>query len=394
MLGLALLCRAGIGKPWPIGKRTAGTGATRLMAAIIMGLASLAVAYLFVWACYGFRFHLSADPNQKLDISGILKTNAMFGSALEHNATPNTTHEQMLQWISQWKPDVVVRSTLWLMDNRVLPQGWLAGFLYTYGTSRSRSTFLCGNINLVGWWYYFPAAMLFKTPLATLIALAAALVAAIAWHLRSIAKWNWWPVCVVVVPAVFYMAVAMSSHMNLGLRHVFPVYPFLFIFLGVIGAQLWQKRRKLATVLGAILVLGLGAETFAAYPNFIPFFNVVASNLPGGKLELLSDSNIDWGQDLPLVKKWQEQHPDRIVYLIFSGSADPSYYGIKYFKGKQGTQAPSSKDTAGKKVVMAISAIELQETNTSDLDRGFYAPFRQSQPLDVLGGSIYLYDVH
>ena len=132
----------------------------------------------------------TADPNQKLDISGILKTNAMFGSAPEHNATPNTTHEQMLQWISQWKPDVVVRSTLWLMDNRVLPQGWLAGFLYTYGTLRSRSTFLCGNINLVGWWYYFPAAMLFKTPLATLIVLAAALVAAIAWHLRSIAKWK------------------------------------------------------------------------------------------------------------------------------------------------------------------------------------------------------------
>ena len=135
--------------------------------------------------------------------------------------------------------------------------------------------------------------------------------------------------------------------------------------------------------LGGDIGSGAGAETFAAYPNFIPFFNVVASNLPGGKLELLSDSNIDWGQDLPLVKKWQEQHPDRIVYLIFSGSADPSYYGIKYFKGKQGTQAPSSKDTAGKKVVMAISAIELQETNTSDLDRGFYAPFRQSQPLDV-----------
>ena len=180
-----------------------------------------------------------------------------------------------------------------------------------------------------------------------------------------------------------------------GLRHVLPVYPFLFLFMGVVAAQAWRRMPKTTAVIAALLIVGLEVETFFAYPNFIPFFNVAFGGYRGG-LHLLSDSNIDWGQDLPALKKWQEQHPDRTVCLFYFGAADPAYYGIKYYLSGSGydSKLPDRREMAKMNPVIAISATELQETYTNDVKRKFWGDFRNSEPTAILGGSIYLYDLN
>ena len=119
----------------------------------------------------------------------------------------------------------------------------------------------------------------------------------------------------------------MQSHLDIGIRHILPVYPFLFILIGIAAARsinLWP-RASIAIV--GVFVLGLAVESYAAFPNFIPFFNVAAGG-PRGGLNLLGDSNIDWGQELPDLAKWQARNPDCTLYLGYFGFADPKTYGV------------------------------------------------------------------
>ena len=185
MLGIPPPIRAALPIPWPILKKTATTFWQKLGVAVGLGFASLIVSYACIWAAYGFRFEMSGDPTQHFDISGIMKTSSIYSSALDHDASADTTGAQVDQWSKEWRPDFVFKAGLWALDHKVLPQSWVGGFLYTYGTSHSRSTFLCDELRVTGWWYYFPAAMLFKTPLATLIGLAICTLLWCFWRIRK-----------------------------------------------------------------------------------------------------------------------------------------------------------------------------------------------------------------
>jgi hypothetical protein len=176
---------------------------------------------------------------------------------------------------------------------------------------------------------------------------------------------------------------------DVGIRHVFPVYPFLFILLGVAAARVWEKRRGRLVV--CLLGVGLIAETAAAYPNYIAFFNFASGGSRGG-LRLLSESNLDWGQDLPALARWQAQHPDRPIYLMYWGSADPRYYGIRYVSLPEST-APADLIAPGPgRPVIALSAVVLTNPFVQEQEKGLFDAIEAREPIAVLGGSLYLYD--
>jgi hypothetical protein len=241
--------------------------------------------------------------------------------------------------------------------------------------------------------------MLFKTPLTTLVALLVMPVAVafnrIQQMRRQTAATNpdchWNLVCLTVPPAIFF-AVAIGSNLNIGLRHVLMVYPFIFIGIGVALARfdgVWPRAVRIA---GGVLALGLLIETAAAYPNYIAFFNVAADGSRGG-LKLLGDSNLDWGQDLPLLAQWQKQNPDTRLYFSYFGSADPAWYGIDYINLEGGywlgpiTQPPNPSRPG----VLAIGATRLQTIHEPGL-REVYSHIRTWPVRKVLGGTIYIYD--
>jgi hypothetical protein len=186
------------------------------------------------------------------------------------------------------------------------------------------------------------------------------------------------------------MLVAITSNLNLGLRHVLPVYPFLFIGVGLALAEAQKRWPWGATRIGLALAFALAIESFAAFPNYIPFFNAAAGGSRGG-LHLLGDSNLDWGQDLKLLAEWQQKHPDEKLYLVYFGLADPWAYKIDYvnFPGgyKYGPQETVSTDPG----VLAISATYMQGIYQEGPLRDTYARLENYQPIEVLGGSIYLY---
>ncbi|MGD0389790.1 MAG: hypothetical protein ABSC42_12645 [Tepidisphaeraceae bacterium] len=378
ILMVALVLRAVARNAWPCLRWTARTRFGRLAVAAAILAAAMMVAFVFTWASYGFRFELSNDPQHPFDPNALTRA---------------ISDERSGQAVPQSYSSSLLVPAQWALRHRVLPEAWIVGFVFIHNWSLSVPAFLCGSFSTQGWWYYFPAAMLFKTPTATLLAL---ILVVVHWTVRprrifAFNPQNWWPICVAWILPVMYMGVAMTMHYDAGLRHVFPVYPFLFIILGAGAANAWRRRPRITAAVASFLVLGLALETCAAYPDFIPFFNLPAGGSRGG-LHLLSDSNLDWGQDLPLLADWQKRHPDRPIFLLYFGTADPSHYGISYYKTSVESRYPNARQTASKNMILAISATVLQGTYLPSNQQKEMEQLRRKHPLAVLGGSIYLFD--
>lgn len=427
IVALLLLGRALLPAPWPVLRRLLATRPQKLAASAALCVAAAIVSYAGIWAAYGFRFSATPDPNVRLNVAKLMEYTAANDLTRRSGQAPTT------QQVREWQPTAPPRAIESLMARRALPEAWLFGLLYTYQSTLTRETFLLGRHSLTGWWYYFPVAMLVKSPIALLLAsLAAAGVGIFARgvklsgdvgnamsgdphrspHAASQAvsreppqhapPWSpsrdavrcaprgWTALCL-LIPPVVYLAFAMASNLNLGLRHVLPVYPFIFVAIGVAAARLWRAR-PLAAKRGIVaLGLVLAGEAIATFPNYIAFFNVAAGGARGG-LRLLGDSNLDWGQDLTLVARWQQEHPQVPLYLAYFGTADPWAYGIDYVNFNEMYRFGPVDQPAGRGPgVLAVSATHLQTVYGEQRTRELFAHIRRQPPIEVLGGTIYLY---
>ena len=237
----------------------------------------------------------------------------------------------------------------WAEAHRLLPQAFLDGVKYQILQEHRRNMFLLGQFSYDGWWYYFPLAMLFKTPLTTMLVMALAFVWAMVLLNRN-RRWraHGWSILCLAGPAMILLILAMQSGVNVGLRHIFFVYPPAYIATGVIAAKVYAYRRKLVRGVLIVLAIALAAESFAAFPNYIAYFNLAAGGSRGG-LDLLGDSNLDWGQDLPALARWHHEHPDVPLYIAYFGTVDPRAYGISLQTppGQNGVLAESADLSSG-----------------------------------------------
>jgi hypothetical protein len=130
-------------------------------------------------------------------------------------------------------------------------------------------------------------------------------------------------------PAV-YLLFALNAHINIGVRHVLPLYPFLLLYVGAFIE--WVRHTRLAwgrpaTIL--LLLLGLQAADIARYaPDYLSYFTVLVR--PTETWKLLSISNTDWGQGLVALRHYQDAHPSEPIHLAYVGEVDPAFYGIRY----------------------------------------------------------------
>ena len=181
-----------------------------------------------------------------------------------------------------------------------------------------------------------------------------------------------------------YFGVTMTSHINLGVRHLLPVYPFLYL-LG--AAVLWRVLTTRSFQIAALsIVVAQAGETLAVYPNFLGFFNVPAGGAKAGPTYLL-DSNVDWGQDLKKLKVYMDKTQPGKVCLEYFGSALPKYYGIEY------EYLPRTWDKDELERMDCIGAISVTLWRDLYIRPGSFAWLRQRTPMGVVGSSIYLFDL-
>jgi len=399
MVPLLLGIRALLPMQWNVLGKSIGNRRGRLAVAAAVTLLAMLVSIAGIWAVYGFRYRPTPQPGVAININPIadrIRLNAMI--ARYHGSPPPGAGPDI-------RLPMPARAAMFANEHHLLPQGFLAGFLFTYANGLVRFAYAEGQISPVGWWWYFPFAILVKTPIATLLAIGWAVVYAIRRkrprdkQFQASRGVQPWALICLLTPAILFLLAAMAQNLNIGLRHVLAIYPFLFIAIGVIIARLWTTRGRKTRSAICLLATVLTLETVCAFPNFIAFFNPVATTV-SSKLEMLGDSNLDWGQDLPLLAQWQRAHPDRKLYLCYFGYADPRHYGVHYipmpggyrYDSKPHLPEPNPLEPA----VIAISASNLQgfpleDEKLADLIP-YYRQWASRKPIAVLGDTIYLFE--
>ncbi len=232
-------------------------------------------------------------------------------------------------------------------------------------------SYLLGELSDHGWWYYFPVAFAVKTPAAILV--AAVLTMCLIWRSPQRAL-----LAALIFPAAVYFGLSMRSHINIGIRHLLPVYAFLYIAMACV---LLQPRRLRLAVLAVPLLVSI--ESLGVYPDYLAFFNVFAGGPNAGPKYLL-DSNLDWGQDYKKLARYLKERALSQVCLGSFANVDFPYYGIHARNIPDGATAESLN------CVAAVSATPLFGQYVG-LKR--FAWLRARQPLAIIGHSIYLYDL-
>ena len=195
----------------------------------------------------------------------------------------------------------------------------------------------------------------------------------------------------ILVPIVVYLPIAMMSHLNIGLRHILPIYPFVLLVAGKTVAHLWTSRHKiLHIVLGALCLFQI-EETAFVYPHYVAFFNQSVGG-PRNGYKWLADSNIDWGQDLKPLKKWMDNNRIQFINLSYFGHADPAYYGINCAYLPPTPFFAEGRDTAPRLPgYVAISVQNLLGLSMDPPRSDLYRKLLESEPVAVIGYSIRVY---
>jgi hypothetical protein len=396
IVGFPLVFRAISARHWPTGKSVLATRSRRLGTVVALAASTCGIAFVSIWSLYFFRV-APTRSGEAFDASyprQYLAYNAVAKEAIDRNAP--LSDAQIKAAVPNYQASLSTRAIYWLQDHHAIPQALGYGLTYAAGRGILRPSFLLGDYSDGGFWLYFPVAIATKTPLVTLTVLLTTTILGLAWRKSwaSNPEKRWLVLCLLSCPAI-YLTFACSSNLNIGVRHILPIYPAMYVAAGIALAKLNRTAKPARYVVPGLFAL-LAIETVSAHPNYLAFFNRAAGGERGG-LRLLSDSNLDWGQDLPTLatwyKGWRSTHPDDAFYLAYFGSVDPRLYGIDYVNMSPGfvyDERPPTLDLQRDGVV-AISATWLQGTFPPEL-RPMMANLRARTPIDIINGSIYLYE--
>ncbi len=269
-----------------------------------------AVAFAIIWAFYGFRY-------------------SAFNPALP------AADQFIVSWPVIYASTGTVGRMIHLLANlRALPEAFLYGAAYVFYTSQSRGAFLNGAYSLVGWRSYFIWAFALKTTLPFIAACALGAWIAVRSRIRPAAAWagrlaGLLPLTPLAALFSVYWIVSIQSHLNIGHRHLMPIYPVLFILAGALGPWFARPLGWRALPVAALLAWHAG-ESLRVAPHYLAYFNEVAGGPAGGSQHLV-DSSLDWGQDLPGLKAWLDANrlPGEDAYLAYAGTGEPRYYRIQ-----------------------------------------------------------------
>ena len=266
-----------------------------------------AFTWAAIWTCFGLRYN--ALPEAAQTAEAVLARIAAWDHMLADNdGRPLTGTFPTLLRTAQKK--------------QILPDAYLFGLAYTYKSALERSAYLMGELSEEGWWYYFPVAFAIKTELAVLLLLVAGTMAVVRVHRCSA------PLLMIGLLgfSLVYAWSAVGGNLNIGHRHILPLYPLVFVLAG--AAAPWLRSR----IGQGLVVIALGGLIFAnarIYPQYLCYFNELVGG-PASGWKYLADSNVDWGQDLLRLAAWAQrrERPQEPIKLAYFGTADPSRYGF------------------------------------------------------------------
>ena len=192
------------------------------------------------------------------------------------------------------------------------------------------------------------------------------------------------------IPPTIYLAAAMQSNFNIGVRHILPVYPFLIILAAFTAATLAPLHKAFRYGISGLIVFSV-ISSVRAFPAYLPYGNEIWGG-PSHTYQFLTDSNVDWGQQLKQAKAYLDAHDIQDCWFDYFASSvsDPRYYGIqcKPLQNGLGGPVPTPAHVAG---TVLISATELTPAVWGPGELNPYLQFAQRKPDDSIADGIFVF---
>jgi len=291
---------------------------------------------------------------------------------------------------------------IWMSDKsgiRAIGHYFLGLLMATQRAASGNTVYFMGMVTASSWRYYFPVVYFLKVPLAFHILTLLVLLIGISRIKKSFwtgtKEWirSHFVEFSMIIFLCIYWAASIMGNLNIGVRHVLPTFPFIYILvsLGTIRIARSIKKepfKKAFIAILAVLFLWYLWSSLSCFPYYLSYFNELGGGTRGG-YKYVVDSNFDWGQDLKRLKKYVEDEKiDKIKVDYFGGSDVEYYLGDKFerFDPKSGPQ----------KGWIAISATLLQGGRGEpikgfDGPTGYYDWLDRYEPKARAGTSIFIY---
>lgn len=312
----------------------------RVRANIRSAAIAVVVTLFVVWGGYRFEF-------------GTLQQATRFGAYVVTEVSPPAL-KTTANWFARTVP---VPAPLFVVGAAAVKLLDLRGHL----------NYLFGNVNPRGWWYYFPVVFFFKTPIAFLILSLVGLAVIVRRDRRALG--------VALVPFAIMISV-MGSSINIGVRHLLPLYAPLCVVAAHGALTLWRDAGSRAGT--AALLAWLFAGVALAHPDYLAWFNEAAGTHPE---QIVADSNLDWGQDVLRLARVVRDRKIGELRMLYTGNAVLKEHAIVSVRVVPWTPAPGW---------YAMSLTQL--TVDPDARQGGYR-WLDDYHYDMVGKSIRLYHV-
>lgn len=244
---------------------------------------------------------------------------------------------------------------------RPLAEYMLGVLMVLQRSAGGNTAYFLGEVSAAGWWYYFPVVFVLKESIPSLILIGIALILAVSNIVKKVkvqsAGWRTkfkvfgdylgtnFAEFAMISFVVLYWAYSINSPLNIGVRHILPTIPFIYILTTgalkkwtsqkfIIKESLWKTVIQMASGFltlsfkGVLIIVLLGwylTETIFAYPNFISYFNEFGGGIENG-YKYVTDSNYDWGQDLKRLTEFVDENHISKIAVDYFGGGDPKYY--------------------------------------------------------------------
>ncbi|MEK7148987.1 MAG: glycosyltransferase family 39 protein [Patescibacteria group bacterium] len=370
------------------------------------------VGALTIFPLYEYATWDQPPERQKHDTSLILTSYATGPKSLQEACTH-------IRNLSRCPAELVIAGS----DKPILRaySEYLLGVLMvTQRSSGGNTSYFLGKISNEGSHWYFPIAYALKEPLPILIMVMLAFYLSLH-RLQHVRRFSWdatgtWIEQHIVefssltVIAVYWLF-SIKSPLNIGIRHVLPTFPFIYLLTSVQIVR-WLDENNMHskdTIVGwfkeagkmalsyiakhyaiAVLLLWLVLGTLFAFPNYLSYYNELVGTDNGYRY--IDDSNYDWGQDLKRLKDFADDRDIQTIALDYFGGGSPKYYLGDRFVPWQSSRGPAHG-------WFAISASFLQGATGTPVPgleirpEDTYSWLRGQAPVARAGTSIFIYQL-
>jgi hypothetical protein len=348
---------------------------------IIAGVVALV---LVIWPIY--QFHISNYPIER-QISDTKITLASHSNELLKN------------------------SCIWMAGNpalRPIAQYALGLLMATQRVSGGNTVYFLGQVSGDAWKHYFPIMYLLKVPLSfhilTLLLFLLWLFSLKrpkpakriwnklkSWLLKHFTEFS------LLIFFIIYWTTSITGNLNIGIRHILPIFPIMYIWLclGLFRLMKNTKKQRQRMVLGcfaAALVVWYIASSVAAFPHYLSYYNELVCGSKNG-YKYAVDSNYDWGQDLKRLANFVEKNNIQGLRVSYFGGDDTEYRLGDKLEATWIELDPEKRNQQG---WIAISATFLQEGRAKpapgyDRDTAYFNWLNQYEPFTRIGNSIFVY---